>query len=117
MENRGIFYDHLVYFTAIRNILWPFGIGILWSFGIFFTRLGILYQEVSGNPGAWLYFDCHSSDKTFLTFIGPRNRQQLLGFGEGGFYFFALGVDVMIKIFCHFRQFSAKNGVFAKKQC
>jgi hypothetical protein len=26
MENRGIFYDHLVYFTAIGNILCPFGI-------------------------------------------------------------------------------------------
>jgi hypothetical protein len=26
MENLGIFYDHLVYLTAIGNILWPFGI-------------------------------------------------------------------------------------------
>jgi hypothetical protein len=26
MENLGIFYDHLVYFTAIVNVLWPFGI-------------------------------------------------------------------------------------------
>jgi hypothetical protein len=26
MENLGIFYDHLVYFAAIGNILWPFGI-------------------------------------------------------------------------------------------
>jgi hypothetical protein len=26
MENLGLFYDHLVYFTAIGNILWPFGI-------------------------------------------------------------------------------------------
>jgi hypothetical protein len=26
MENVGIFYIHLVYFTAIGNILWPFGI-------------------------------------------------------------------------------------------
>jgi hypothetical protein len=26
MENIGLFYDHLVYFTAIGNILWPFGI-------------------------------------------------------------------------------------------
>jgi hypothetical protein len=24
--NLGIFYDHLVYFTAIVNVLWPFGI-------------------------------------------------------------------------------------------
>jgi hypothetical protein len=26
MENVGIFYDHLQYFTAIWCILWPFGI-------------------------------------------------------------------------------------------
>jgi hypothetical protein len=26
MENLGIFYYHLVYFTAIGHILWPFGI-------------------------------------------------------------------------------------------
>jgi hypothetical protein len=26
MENLGIFYDHLVYYTATGNILWPFGI-------------------------------------------------------------------------------------------
>jgi hypothetical protein len=26
MENLGIFYDHLVYFTAIENISGPFGI-------------------------------------------------------------------------------------------
>jgi hypothetical protein len=26
MENIGIFYDHLVYFAAIGNILWPFSI-------------------------------------------------------------------------------------------
>jgi hypothetical protein len=26
MENLGIFYDHLVYFTAVENILWSFGI-------------------------------------------------------------------------------------------
>jgi hypothetical protein len=25
-ENLGIFYEHLVYFMAIGNILWPFGI-------------------------------------------------------------------------------------------
>jgi hypothetical protein len=37
----GIFFDHLVYFTAIGNILWPFGIfcgnlvylSAFWNFG------------------------------------------------------------------------------------
>jgi hypothetical protein len=37
MENLGIFYNHLVYFTAIGNIIWPFGIfyGNLVSFSPF----------------------------------------------------------------------------------
>jgi hypothetical protein len=29
MDDVGIFYDHLVYFTAIGNILWSFGIFFL----------------------------------------------------------------------------------------
>jgi hypothetical protein len=43
-----IFYDHLVYFTAIGNILWPFG--IFYGHLEFFPRFGILYREKSGNP-------------------------------------------------------------------
>jgi hypothetical protein len=74
----GIFFGHLVYFTAIWYILhtaiwyilWPSGIhiyvhfSILQPFGIFsdhllyifyghlmhFSRSGILYQEKSGSP-------------------------------------------------------------------
>jgi hypothetical protein len=49
MENLGMFYDHLVYFTVIENFFGPFGI-FLWSFGIFSPRFGILYHEKSGNP-------------------------------------------------------------------
>jgi hypothetical protein len=48
VENIDIFYEHLVYFTAIGNILWPFDL-----FGghlVYFPRFGILYQEKSGNP-------------------------------------------------------------------
>jgi hypothetical protein len=44
----GIFYDHLVYFTAIRNILWPCGIFVV--IGYIFPHFGMLYQEKSGNP-------------------------------------------------------------------
>jgi hypothetical protein len=56
MGNLGIFYGHLVYFTAIGNILWPFGIfcGHLEYFVVIWyisPRFGILYQEKSGNPG------------------------------------------------------------------
>jgi hypothetical protein len=49
MENVGIFYDHLVYFTAMGNILWPLvNFVVIWYI---FPRFGILYQEKSGNPG------------------------------------------------------------------
>jgi hypothetical protein len=48
MENLGIFYDHLVYFTAIGTILWPFVyFVVIWYI---FPRFGILDQEKSGNP-------------------------------------------------------------------
>jgi hypothetical protein len=55
MENLGIFYDHLVYFTVIANILWTFGIfcGHLEYFMVIWyisPRFGILYKEKSGNP-------------------------------------------------------------------
>jgi hypothetical protein len=34
MENLGIFYDHLVHFTAIENSIWPFRIfSPFWCFG------------------------------------------------------------------------------------
>jgi hypothetical protein len=52
----GIFYGHLVYFTAIWSILRPFGICILWPLSIFsgysvyFSLFGMLHQEKSGNP-------------------------------------------------------------------
>jgi hypothetical protein len=45
MENLGIFYDHLVYFTAIRNILGTFV--VIWYI---FPRFSILDQEKSNNP-------------------------------------------------------------------
>jgi hypothetical protein len=48
MENLGIFYDHLVYITAIGNILWPFG--ILCGNLVYFSPFGVLDQEKSGNP-------------------------------------------------------------------
>jgi hypothetical protein len=44
MEVVGIFYRQYVYFTAIWYILLPFGLCILWPFGIFF-RFGMLYDE------------------------------------------------------------------------
>jgi hypothetical protein len=46
----GIFYGHLVYFTAIWYILWPFG--TLLAVWYIFPRFGILNKEKSGNPEA-----------------------------------------------------------------
>jgi hypothetical protein len=49
MENDGIFYGHLEYFTVLWYILWPFGnVVIIWYIS---PRFGILCQEKSGNPG------------------------------------------------------------------
>jgi hypothetical protein len=48
MENAGIFYGHLEYFTVIWYILWQFGNVVeIWNN---FPRFGILCQEKSGNP-------------------------------------------------------------------
>jgi hypothetical protein len=48
MEDVGIFYGHLVYFTANWYILWPFG--IFYGNLVCFPRFGMLHQEKSGNP-------------------------------------------------------------------
>jgi hypothetical protein len=66
MENAGIFYGHLEYFTVIWNILQSFGIfyGHLVIFVVIsyiFPRFGILCQEKSGNPG----FDRFSRPEIF----------------------------------------------------
>jgi hypothetical protein len=58
-ENLGIFFGHLVYFTATGNILWSFG--IFFGHLVYFPRFGILNEEKSGNTGkSWSR--CH---KTF----------------------------------------------------
>jgi hypothetical protein len=49
MENLGKFNYHLVYFSAIGNILWAF---------VIFSPLGILHQEKSGNPAPCIQPDC-----------------------------------------------------------
>jgi hypothetical protein len=47
-NGNGIFYNHLVYFTAIGNILWLFG--IFCGHLVYFPCFGILYQGKSGIP-------------------------------------------------------------------
>jgi hypothetical protein len=55
MEDFGLFYGHLVYFTyAIWHILWPFGIYIYGSL-VIISRFGMLYQDKQWQP--WY---CHS---------------------------------------------------------
>jgi hypothetical protein len=45
MENAGIYYGHLEYFTDIWYILWTFGnVVVIW--------FGLLCQETSGNPAS-----------------------------------------------------------------
>jgi hypothetical protein len=48
MKDVGKFYSHLVHFSAISYILWPFGIFVVIL--VYFSRFGILYEEKSGNP-------------------------------------------------------------------
>jgi hypothetical protein len=52
MENFYIIYDHLVYLTAIWYICKLYGplVCIYWGHLVYFSRIGILYQEKSGNP-------------------------------------------------------------------
>jgi hypothetical protein len=56
----GLFYCHWKYFMVI----WC----ILWSFGIFFPRFGILYEEKSGNPA-------RVCDSSLQFFFGLKFRQ------------------------------------------
>jgi hypothetical protein len=48
MEDVGVFYGHLVYFTAISYILRPFG--VFYGNLEYFTRFGILYGEKIWQP-------------------------------------------------------------------
>jgi hypothetical protein len=52
MENLGIFFDHLVFFTAIGNILWPFG--IFFPVLVFWTKKN-LATLVEGATSIRLY--------------------------------------------------------------
>jgi hypothetical protein len=50
MEDASIFYDHLVYFTAIWHILLRFG--IFYGYLVHFSPFGMLNKEKSGNPAS-----------------------------------------------------------------
>jgi hypothetical protein len=48
MEDVGILYGPVVYFTVFCYILWTFG--AVRGYLVYFSRFGILYKEISGNP-------------------------------------------------------------------
>jgi hypothetical protein len=53
MEDVGLFYGHLVFFTPIWYVLWSFGIfygHLVYTHIYIFPRFGMFYQIKSGNP-------------------------------------------------------------------
>jgi hypothetical protein len=50
LESVGIIYGHSEHLNAICYTLWPFG--IFCCHLVYFSRIGMPYQEKSGNP-AW----------------------------------------------------------------
>jgi hypothetical protein len=59
MEYVVVYSGHLEYFITNGYILWAFdNFAVVWYV---FPRFGILYQEKSGNPGAHLSEDPHST--------------------------------------------------------
>jgi hypothetical protein len=67
MEDVGIFYGHLVYFTAI----WYMYAVAFWYILRFFFSM--LYQEKSGNPES-NYFDQSLSNDLGTTFQGKHSN-------------------------------------------
>jgi hypothetical protein len=61
MKNVCIFYDHLEYFTAIWNNLWPFG--IVFGHLFYFSHFGMFGLRKIWQP--WTAFPCDnfSSEK------------------------------------------------------
>jgi hypothetical protein len=72
MEDVGIFYVLLVHFTVLWYILWT--LGRVRRNLVYFSRLGILYQEKSGNPAKQLFLVeaypvIHPSVSSLLSFL------------------------------------------------
>jgi hypothetical protein len=53
---RALDWKMFIYFMAIWDILWPFG--IFYGHLVHFFGFGIMYQEKSGNPGSNVFFQC-----------------------------------------------------------
>jgi hypothetical protein len=69
-------YDHLVYFTAIGNILRPFG--LFCGHLVYFPRFGMLYHEKSGNPDRNSAFSCYITRAQKLLWNSFSNISQVV---------------------------------------
>jgi hypothetical protein len=93
IEDIGIFYSHLVYFTVIWSILRSFGLfyghlvyftaiwSILWLFSIFFPFWYVVPKK-SGNPGQGelrmtLYRNGHFLKNSEKSFLHPENQPHI----------------------------------------
>jgi hypothetical protein len=53
LEDVSLFYGYFVCFTAMRYILWPFG--IFYGYLVYFSLFGMLYQEKTGRTAVCKY--------------------------------------------------------------
>jgi hypothetical protein len=67
MENVGVFYGHLVYFTPNHVFLCHLAYFLL--FDKILSWFGMVYQEKSGNPG-WNFLSTVTAN-VFLAFCSP----------------------------------------------
>jgi hypothetical protein len=72
MENLDIFYDHLVYFTAIGNILWPFG--IFCGHLVFFSPFWYIVPRKIWQP--WIVGNCLSGTASHFIMVIASNARQ-----------------------------------------
>jgi hypothetical protein len=101
MENLGIFYDHLVYFTSIGNILWPFCIfcgksGIFFPVLVFWTKKNLATlpgrgdeRKVIRDQGDQMGFS-KNRPKCGQTHFSVKFSAQLAPWKTVAQYFFAL---------------------------
>jgi hypothetical protein len=78
MENTGIFYEHLAYFTAIGNILWSFG--IFCGHLIYFSPFWYLVPRKFWQP-CFAFGPTHINFlRTFCAFEEPARKRKTSSF-------------------------------------
>jgi phosphotransferase system glucose/maltose/N-acetylglucosamine-specific IIC component len=81
MKNLGIFCDHLVYFTAIGNILWPFGIFCdnlvyFFPFLVFWTKKNLATLNCRSKRETAIQKQAQKSDALAAWRSGHRSHRQ-----------------------------------------